>query len=141
MLQLHVKSLVPGKVASGVLLRDLVDCFNCSESASFTDKAEQPAMLVLQQTYGKTIHTWAIDQYPDLPLGPPSLMMAVTGDGQGPPPEMVKARDIHCGMDTEAKRRLRAGYLPPYEKVTGSDEWERTGKSVVFEAVESEIRQ
>ncbi|KAJ3478298.1 hypothetical protein NLI96_g9848 [Meripilus lineatus] len=98
-------------------------------------------MLELQQTYGKTIHTWAIDQYPDLPLGPPSLMMSYTGDGQGPPPDMAEARDAHCGMDTEAKRRLRAGYLPHYEKVTGSDEWERTGQSVTFEAVESEIRQ
>lgn len=41
-----------------------------------TDIAEQPAMLELQKTYGKTIHTWAIDIHPDLPLGPPSLMMS-----------------------------------------------------------------
>jgi hypothetical protein len=54
-------------------------------------------MLELQKTYGKTIHTWvscplngvditltectcvqAFDKHPDLPLGPPHLMMAYT---------------------------------------------------------------
>lgn len=96
-------------------------------------------MLELQQTYGKTIHTWAFDQYPELPLGPPSLMMSVTGDGQGPPVEMVKARDAHCGMNTGVKRSFRRDYLPSYEKASGSDEWERTGNGVLFEARESEI--
>ena len=45
-------------------------------TAAANDLAEQPAMLELQKTYGKTIHTWAIDASPDLPLGPPNLMMS-----------------------------------------------------------------
>jgi hypothetical protein len=29
---------------------------------------------------GKTVHTWAFDQHPDLPLGPPNVMMSYTGE-------------------------------------------------------------
>lgn len=93
-------------------------------------------MLELQRTYGKTIHTWAFDLYPDLPLGPPNLMMSYTKDGQGPPEEQVKERDEKYDMDTQSKRRLRADYLPPYEKSTEADQWEQTGKGIVFEPVE-----
>ncbi|KAI0797938.1 DUF1264-domain-containing protein [Abortiporus biennis] len=111
LLQLQVKSGVP---------------------ASAVDVAEQPAMLELQRTYGKTIHTWAFDIHPDLPIGPPNLMMAYTADGQGPPPEVLKERDESCGMDTEAKRDLRATYIPEYQTAEGSDEWVKTGKAVEF---------
>jgi hypothetical protein len=117
-LQLQVKSLVP---------------------ASTVDIAEQPAMLELQRTYGKTIHTWAYDEHPDLPLGPPNLMMAYTKDGQGPPPEMLKARDDETGTSTEEKRKLRATYLPWYEKSKDADQWETSGKGVVFEVKEKEL--
>ncbi|TCD68892.1 hypothetical protein EIP91_009442 [Steccherinum ochraceum] len=120
LLQLRVKDLVPNAAV---------------------DVAEQPAMLELQQTYGKTIHTWASDIHPDLPLGPPNLMMAYTQDGQGPPPDVLKERDEHCGMDTPRKKSLRAEYLPTYETVKGSDEWEHTGKAVSFEPVEREIQK
>lgn len=96
-------------------------------------------MLELQRTYGKTIHTWAYDIHPNLPLGPPSLMMSYTKDGQGPPDELVKARDEKYGMDTQSKRRLRAGYLPKYEKSEEADEWERTGKGIVFGPQERDL--
>ncbi|EMD38393.1 hypothetical protein CERSUDRAFT_24526, partial [Gelatoporia subvermispora B] len=76
-----------------------------------TDMAEQPAMLELQKTYGKTIHTWAIDVSPDLPLGPPSLMMSYTDDSQLPSPDVIKERDDKCGMNTQHKRELRKTYL------------------------------
>ena len=118
MLQLQVKSAIPQTV---------------------TDVAEQPAMLELQRTYGKTIHTWAFDKYPDLPLGPPNLMMSYSKDEHAPPAEMIKARDEKCGMSTESKRRLRADYLPPYEKHPDADVWEKTGKAPVFEPVEREV--
>ena len=104
------------------------------------DVAEQPAMMELHQTYGKTIHTWAYDLYPDLPLGPPNLMMSYSKDEHGPPKELVKARDEKCGMSTEAKRQLRAGYLPSYEKHPDADMWEKTGTDPVFEPVEREVQ-
>jgi len=107
---------------------------------SLTDAAEQPAVLELHTTYGKTIHTWQVDIHPDLPLGPPNLMTSYTGDGQGPPSEMIKARDEKFGMNTEAKRKLRAGYLPEYEKRADADQWEESGKGLVFEARESDIK-
>ncbi|KAI0362189.1 DUF1264-domain-containing protein [Trametes cingulata] len=107
---------------------------------SAVDAAEQPAMLELHKTYGKTIHTWAFDIHPDLPLGPPNVMMSYTGDGQGPPEEMLKARDTYWGQDTAAKRELRKGYLPPYEKAEGADEWEKTGRGVKLAVDEVPLR-
>ncbi|KAH9951218.1 DUF1264-domain-containing protein [Amylocystis lapponica] len=105
-----------------------------------TDTAEQPAILELHSTYGKTIHTWAVDLHPDLPLGPPNLMVSYTGDDQGPPKELVQERDDRLGMSTERKRNLRAGYLPPYEKQADADQWEQTGKALVFETTETDIK-
>lgn len=67
-------------------------------------------------------------------------MMSYTCDEQAPPGEMVRERDEQCGMDTEAKRRLRAGYLPPYEKAKEADCWELTGKAVCFEPIEREMK-
>lgn len=81
-------------------------------------------MLELQKTYGKTIHTWAIDIHPDLPIGPPNLMMSYTEDGEVPL-EMVKARDERYAVSTESKRELRTGYLPGYEVFEGADSKEK----------------
>jgi len=113
-LQLGMKSGVPGPIA---------------------DEAEQPAMLELHKTYGKIIHTWAIDTEPDLPLGPPNLMMSAIGDHQLHP-DLIKHRDEKLGISTEEKRKYRESYLPPYEKLTGADEWERTGKGLEFSVKE-----
>jgi len=114
-LQLEVKGTVPGVVA---------------------DAAEQPAMLELRKTYGKTIHTWAVDVTPDLPLGPPDLMMSYTSDGQLDP-KILKERDAKLGTSSEEKGKYRATYLPPYEKRPGADEWEKTGKGLEFRVREA----
>ena len=97
-------------------------------------------MLELQQTYGKTIHTWAIDVSPELPLGPPNLMMAYTADGQGPPAEMIKSRDAASGQNTSVKREVRKGYLSPYEKAKGADEWEKSGRGIAFSVNEAPLQ-
>jgi len=113
MLVLQTKSLVPNAV---------------------NDTAEQPAMLELQDTYGKTIHTWAPDIHAELPLGPPNLMMSFTGPGMINETKL-RERDEKLGISTEAKRELRAGYLPRIgEPAKGCDSAERTGKTVVFVA-------
>ena len=104
------------------------------------DVAEQPAILQLHQTYGKTIHTWQIDTTPELPLGPPQLMMSLTEPGQVEP-RLVKKRDESFGMSTEDKRQTRAQYLPQYHKQDDADAWEKTGKAVVFEPVEREVKK
>lgn len=95
--------------------------------------------LELHTTYGKTIHTWLFDEHPDLPLGPPALMMSYTKDGQAPE-DLVKARDERYGVSTEAKKELRKGYLPPYEVVEGADAWETSGKVIVLEARERNVK-
>ncbi|EJF65924.1 hypothetical protein DICSQDRAFT_143283 [Dichomitus squalens LYAD-421 SS1] len=116
LLQLAPKSFVPGAAI---------------------DLAEQPAMIQLQKTYGKTIHTWQYDIHPDLPLGPPTLMTSYTRDGQGPPEDMVKKRDEETGQDTSVKKEVRKGYLPPYETMVGSsDSLQEGGRGIVFEVKE-----
>ncbi|KAF7791315.1 hypothetical protein EIP86_002329 [Pleurotus ostreatoroseus] len=129
-----IEYIVSEKASNGVLQLEVKNTI----PTAATDVAEQPAMLELQQTYGKTIHTWAYDLYPELPLGPPNLMMSYTADGQGPPPEILRARDERVGMDTEAKKRLRAGYLPEYQVAKGADSWQTTGKNLSFELKEQD---
>ena len=103
-----------------------------------SDIAEQPAMLELQKTYGKTIHTWQFDKHPDLPLGPPALMMSYTADDQVPN-DLVRERDERYGVDTEKKRDLRKGYLPEYEVAKGADAWESDQKAILLQAVEESV--
>ncbi|WVQ85685.1 hypothetical protein IAT38_007851 [Cryptococcus sp. DSM 104549] len=75
-----------------------------------TDVAERPAMLELHRTYGKTTHTWQFDIHPDMPLGPPALMLAYTEDSQVDK-AVLKERDEALGVSTEAKKAVRAQYL------------------------------
>ncbi|KAK8847344.1 hypothetical protein IAR55_005201 [Kwoniella newhampshirensis] len=105
MLMLGTKSLVPN---------------------AMTDIAERPAMLELHRTYGKTTHTWQYDVHPDLPLGPPQIMMAYTADEQVDK-DLLQKRDKDLGVDSTAKKELRANYLlgenmerPPAK---GADSW------------------
>jgi hypothetical protein len=70
--------------------------------------AEDALMEKLVHTYGKTWHTWHTDLDKELPVGVPQLMMGFTGDGQANA-EMVRARDQRLGIDSEDKRRRRAG--------------------------------
>nr|VWO98773.1 Map kinase [Ganoderma boninense] len=120
LLQLFTKSFVPGAA---------------------TDFAEKPTMSHLQKTYGKTIHTWMYDKYPDIPLGPPTLMLASTCDAQGPPADMVKKRDHDSNQDSAAKKEARKEYLSPYEAVKDSDELQKSGRGVVFEVREVEAKK
>ena len=96
-------------------------------------------MLELYKTYGETIHTWDFDQYLDLPLRSPHLLMSYSSDEQAPPREISEARDERLGMDTKSKRRLRDRYLRPCEKHSGADVWEKTGKVMASEAVERDV--
>ena len=107
---------------------------------AISDVAEQPAMLELQTTYGKTIHTWPIDTSPEFPFGPPNLMMSFTGPGQADE-KVVEARDKALYVSTEEKRHLREGYLPQYEKADGADSWEKTGNAIVFDPVERKVKK
>jgi len=43
--------------------------------AAAIDVAERPVLQDLRKTFGKTCHTWQYDVHPDLPLGPPQMMM------------------------------------------------------------------
>ena len=95
-------------------------------------------MLELQKTYGKTIHTWAIDVTPDLPFGPPDLMMSYTDDGQLNP-QIIGKRDERLEISMGEKTKCRASYLPPYEKAPGADEWDKTGKGLEFRVHETRL--
>jgi hypothetical protein len=81
---------------------------------------EHRLMEKLVSTYGKTWHTWASD--PDLPLGPPALMMGFTGDGQARP-ELLEARDRALGVSSAAKKAARAD-IPDAPILPGADGWQ-----------------
>ncbi|MDB6444869.1 Protein of unknown function [Pseudomonas sp. NFACC32-1] len=84
--------------------------------------AENRLMQNLVSTYGKTWHTW---HGKDLPYGVPQLMMGFTADGQIDP-QLVRERDSRMGLDSEAKKRARAGIVAPAID-PGADAW-RNGK-------------
>ncbi|KAG0705957.1 hypothetical protein DFH29DRAFT_235730 [Suillus ampliporus] len=119
------------EVESGVLRLET----KCVIPSVMNDTAEKPAMLELHQTYGKTIHTWAFDEFPDLPLGPPQLMMSYTRDNQAND-EVIRRRDERSGVSTSAKRKLREGYLPPYQKDSKADQL-----GVIFKPEEVRIQK
>ncbi|GAA5972903.1 hypothetical protein JCM8115_001013 [Rhodotorula mucilaginosa] len=103
------------------------------------DLAERSVMKELQTTYGKTIHTWRPEVHPDLPLGPPSLMMSFTGDDQVDP-SVLATRDRIEKQDTAHKRLLRSGYLDTsYKPAEGCDAWSTTGKGIAFEPREVDV--
>jgi len=110
-------------------------------TAGLVPEAEERGMIAaVHQTFGKVIHTWNIDVHPDLPLGPPTLMMSYTK------PEMVNwdaiaKRDASQGVSTEERRAKRAEYLPSsYPKNPAADAWMTTGKQVQVQAVEGPLK-
>ncbi|GAA5963771.1 hypothetical protein JCM3765_006846 [Sporobolomyces pararoseus] len=106
------------------------------------DLAEQNAMKELHKTYGKTIHTWAIDTSPSLPLGPPNLMMSFTDSSQVSD-SVISRLEQTQGIDTQHKRELRSKYLDlSYEKHEKSDQWEKPGgKGIELKPVEVDYEE
>ena len=88
-------------------------------------------METLVGTYGKTIHTWQVDRGDELPLGPPSLMMGFTADGQARP-DLVADRDERLGVSPAEEREGRAD-IPMPEVLPGANAW-MTGTVVEIEA-------
>jgi len=83
---------------------------------------EKTVMQKLIVTYGKTWHLWQIDLGHKLPLGPPQLMMAFTGDNQVKH-ELIVNRDQTFNVDTSKKREERQTIEGvPHQK--GIDIWE-----------------
>lgn len=75
---------------------------------------EDKFMTGLLTTWGKTWHTWP-DPTTAVPLGEPTLMWSLTGDGQGDP-KVIAARDKEFNVSTPKIREKRAkliGYEVP----------------------------
>jgi hypothetical protein len=101
------------------------------------DFAEESAMKELHTTYGKTIHTWSIDSSPQLPLGPPSVMMSVD---EKMDPATIKKFEENAGATLEHKRANRAKYLDlSYEVKEGADSW-KSGKALDLVAQEKDVK-
>jgi Protein of unknown function (DUF1264) len=94
------------------------------------EAAEHDLMSKLVTTYGKTVHTWQVDRGDKLPLGPPTVMMGFTGDGQVKP-ELVKLRDQQFEASTAAKKKARAD-IPQPRLVPGANAWQ-AGKTSQIE--------
>ena len=95
--------------------------------------AEHELMKKLISTYGKTWHTWNVEQpNMSLPLGPPALMMGFTAEGQANP-TLVKDRDKRFNISIKAKKKNREDILAPRIQ-PGADAWQ-TGKTVQLQLV------
>src|SRR5689334_18485109 len=70
--------------------------------------AERAYFRDLVSTYGKTFHTWQIDQ-DDFPYGIPQLMMGFTQDGQA----QEEARDRRLGISWKQRWESRADIPMP----------------------------
>lgn len=88
--------------------------------------AERALVKELMNSYGKTWHTWHTGRHDGapgdrLPLGDPKLMWSFNRDGEAD--ESLK-RDFqsHLGMDEEAKRAQRQGYVELAHPQWGVDE-------------------
>ncbi|KAM0789921.1 hypothetical protein ACM66B_006761 [Microbotryomycetes sp. NB124-2] len=115
------------------------------------DLAEKGPMSELHKTYGKTIHTWAYDKYPDLPLGPPHLMMSLQSDDKIASGLRATYEDM-AGSKIQDKQQLRQQYLDTsYEPKPGADSRQGTefkptsveqksGKEGVFRGVSEQSR-
>ncbi|HAA27679.1 MAG TPA: DUF1264 domain-containing protein [Cyanobacteria bacterium UBA8553] len=90
--------------------------------------AEHELMKKLISTYGKTWHTWNVEQpNMSLPLGSPALMMGFTADGQANP-TLVKDRDKRFNISVETKKNNRTD-IPTPSIQPGADAWQ-TGQIV-----------
>jgi len=91
---------------------------------NLSDSAEHELMAKLVSTYGKTWHTWRMDQMgKGVPLGIPELMMGFTADGQGKP-DLLEERDKRFGISTENKAKERAD-IPMPTLQPGANAWEK----------------
>lgn len=100
---------------------------------------EHTAIAALVSTYGKTWHTWQIDQDSSLPIGIPQLMMGFTADGQLNP-EMIRRRDKELAINTAEEKKARedmAGAAPPPD--AAADGWKK-GTSRQLSLTETPLR-
>jgi len=73
---------------------------------SIPEKIERVDMEKLVTTYGKTFHLWQVDRGDPLPIGPPSLMMSLTKDGQVDQ-RLVEEFKKQTGVDPAERRAAR----------------------------------
>ncbi|MBV8523334.1 MAG: OBAP family protein [Acetobacteraceae bacterium] len=99
--------------------------------------AEHAYFKDLVSTYGKTFHTWQIDQ-DDFPYGIPQLMMGFTQDGQANE-AALEARDRRLGISWKRRRQSRAD-IPMLRLVPGANAWE-SGRTVQTQLHELELRR
>jgi hypothetical protein len=70
-----------------------------------TPEEESKFMGVVLTTWGKAWHTWPDPSSP-LPIGEPSLIWSIMGDGQADP-KLIEERDKQFNVNTETIRNAR----------------------------------
>ena len=101
--------------------------------------AENEVMKDILNFYGKTIHLWQIDKGHQLPLGPPQMMMAITNDDIADW-NLINLYDAKYNSIAQERREYRGSIQTP-NKEEGADVWEKTGKAVVLEVKEVEMKK
>lgn len=73
---------------------------------------ERPFILGTFPTF-RSLRARQYDKHPDIPLGPPQLMMSLVDDSVVEKHKStLEEMDKKVGVSSQAKRELRAGYLP-----------------------------
>lgn len=101
---------------------------------------EDLEMQKLTDTYGKTFHTWQVDRGDTIPLGPPQLMMAFTGDGQIDP-KLVEERDKREGKNTAELAEHRKKLTYPDTTNPEADSWVEKGIAWQTEMKQTSLRK
>lgn len=88
------------------------------------DVAEQATLRGKINSYGKTWHVWMTGVHgrqPDaLPLGPAHLAWSFNADGEANP-DMIRQRDEHLRLDSQAARRARQPWTGEARPQVGVD--------------------
>ncbi|KAG2387998.1 hypothetical protein C9374_000848 [Naegleria lovaniensis] len=90
--------------------------------------AEHEVMKFLIKSYGKTIHTWQVDQGHDIPIGLPNVMMAFTYEDPSFQ-KAIKDRDVKYSLDRQAVIKNRADIKEPVIH-PNADSWSKGNKKL-----------
>ncbi|XP_006858585.2 oil body-associated protein 1A isoform X2 [Amborella trichopoda] len=94
-------------------------------------------MEKLCKSYGKAIHFWQIDKGDSLPLGPPSLMYALTTDGQLDT-QLAREAEKRFGINLEEERKKREYMKGPDHGIHPLANGWSSGKGLKFKLRETE---
>jgi predicted lipoprotein with Yx(FWY)xxD motif len=98
---------------------------------------ENEYMKMLVDTYGKAISIWDTELMESVPLGTPKLLMTLTKEGEVSQ-KLLQFRDQLFDVKVQDIINSRKN-LKAMNPASGADDWEKSGKTIVFNIEEKPI--